>query len=483
MRDDLISPDLFGNDAGEDETPEILSSYFLEKEEFVPFFAVDTRIAFVRSRKGMGKSALLSELAYRTSKTRRGDLVIYVKASDLIAIQSINSDNAGALVYGWQQRICTRVSLELGRLVNHAFSDDSIKVVEQAEVAGFRGRNLVGSLLDRLRIKAGGVEIGRNIPSIGDSKETLKRLSANESINVWLLVDDIDATFANSAKERLSVSTFFSACRNLVQAVQGVNIRASVRSDVWAIIAQHDEALDKCEQYMLDLQWSIVESGLILENKLRSYFERKYTTTLEWSRKEVLNEIFKTPMYWGGSYVSSPVRPIHILSNGRPRWATKLCRLSAKRAYRLERDTINGGDIEKSMTEYGAARLSDLYKEHRHQCANIDKLVEAFSQGATRFSTKQLLRRIEDKIVTVHGMPKIDGNDGIADTMGVAHFMFRIGFISARDDSEQPTVFVSFEDRPNLLTSVNNPDDGLVWEVHPSYRTVLRIRRLEVAGR
>jgi hypothetical protein len=45
---DLINPELFGNEAGEDEVPEVLNSYFLEKPEFHPFFSASTRLQFVR---------------------------------------------------------------------------------------------------------------------------------------------------------------------------------------------------------------------------------------------------------------------------------------------------------------------------------------------------------------------------------------------------------------------------------------------------
>ena len=134
------------------------------------------------------------------------------------------------------------------------------------------------------------------------------------------------------------------------------------------------------------------------------------------------------------------------------------------------------------MGDYGAARLADLYKEHRHQCKNIDQLIEAFSGGQTKFTTPELLEVIQDRLVKEIGLPEIDGNDGVQDTLGVAHFLFRIGFISARDEAQLPLGFVIFEDRPNLLTSALNPDDGLLWEIHPSYRQVLRIARRKRRG-
>jgi len=195
MKQDLINPDLFGNDAGEDEHPEVLNSYFLEKQEFQPFFNLDRKLAIVRSRKGMGKSALLREAMYRRQLADEGELLLYVKASDLIAIQEIDSSSPATLVHGWQQRMCSRINLELGATLRFAVSDDATTLVEGAELNGFRGRNLVGSLLDRLRVKAAGFELSRQRVEQGDSQALLRRFQENKEIRVWIYIDDVDATF------------------------------------------------------------------------------------------------------------------------------------------------------------------------------------------------------------------------------------------------------------------------------------------------
>lgn len=61
---DLAAEDLFGNDAGEDECPEVLSSYFIDQPAFKSFLSTKQKLKVGMSRKGMGKSALLSKLAY-----------------------------------------------------------------------------------------------------------------------------------------------------------------------------------------------------------------------------------------------------------------------------------------------------------------------------------------------------------------------------------------------------------------------------------
>lgn len=313
-------------------------------------------------------------------------------------------------------------------------------------MSGFRGRNLVGSLLDRLSVKAGGLELSRRRVESGDPEALLRNFAGKRDITVWLLVDDIDATFVNAESERGNVSAFFSACRNLVNSVEGLNIRASVRTDVWSVLSYHDEALDKCEQYMLDLQWSTAETGQILSNKISSFLIRTYSSLPTGGDPFAI--IFKQPFLWGTRKVPAS-GPIHLLSRGRPRWATQLCRLAARQTMRSNRHRITVGDVTDSLAEYGRLRLADLYKEHRHQCEQLRILVEAFAGGTSLFYTPELLARIDRTIIRRFGMPNIDDSKSPDGAMAVAAFLYRIGFISARTDGPNASL-VHFEDCPHL---------------------------------
>lgn len=483
-RSDLINPELFGNEAGDDEDLDVLNSYFLDKPEFGRFYSPHTRLAYVRSRKGVGKSALLKQTLFLRKEANAGEILIYVKAADLIALQDVKSSSPDELLYGWQQRICSQINLELGSTLRYGFTDDSMLLIESAEIAGFRNRNIVSALFDRLKIKGLGAEIDRTRLTAVDHQAVLKRVLGNQEVTVWLFVDDVDATFVNTEHERLKASTFFSACRNLVSSVKGLCIRASVRSDVWSVLAQHDEALDKCEQYMLDLAWSTTESGRILENKIISYFSRYYSddtrfTSLqpETDGYKIRKIVFNEPFQWAGRRLES-YRPIHILSAGRPRWAAQLCKLAGRDAYDKSFPLISIGHIRAVLRNYGQFRVSDLYKEHRHQCPTLQNIIESFSGGVYRFTTNELIDHVVEKIIRRVGVPVIDGINSEKGALSVAHFLFRCGFIAARDETDVTGLgFVRYEERPNLLTSNINLDDGMSWEVHPSYREVLRINK------
>ena len=113
---------LFGNDAGEDEPAEILASYFVDQNAFRPFLNRSVRYCVARSKKGMGKSALLSKFAYDLAdRESDDDLVIRVIGSQVTSgdIPLFNSFlDAQAF---WVRAICSKINAALGTKIGFAF--------------------------------------------------------------------------------------------------------------------------------------------------------------------------------------------------------------------------------------------------------------------------------------------------------------------------------------------------------------------------
>ena len=82
---DLNHPEHFGKDDAETEKPEVLDSYFVDKDVFKAFRNPDVRLSVARCRKGIGKSALLSRTAYSVRTEHPADLVVQLRGSDLVA--------------------------------------------------------------------------------------------------------------------------------------------------------------------------------------------------------------------------------------------------------------------------------------------------------------------------------------------------------------------------------------------------------------
>src|SRR5688572_24980863 len=65
----------FGNEAGDDVDPEELTTYFVEQATFKKFLDPKKRILVATAKKGVGKSALIQWIGYR-SEMHDGDAVI-----------------------------------------------------------------------------------------------------------------------------------------------------------------------------------------------------------------------------------------------------------------------------------------------------------------------------------------------------------------------------------------------------------------------
>lgn len=56
----------FGNEAADDAGPDEIASYFVEQETFHKYLSPTNRLLIATARKGVGKSALLQWIGYKT---------------------------------------------------------------------------------------------------------------------------------------------------------------------------------------------------------------------------------------------------------------------------------------------------------------------------------------------------------------------------------------------------------------------------------
>jgi hypothetical protein len=181
-------------------------------------------------------------------------LIIKCRGADLARTKfnlSTTLQSANEFIRDWMTRICTLVNRSLATRINLALDDDSITLVETAELEGYKSRNLIGCLLDRFQSM-----LERGGPTKLKAKDEIELLKRVKDRKVWILIDDLDATYQSTPAESLALATFFSACRYIMQDMKGIVIRVTMRTDVWAMIRRDDEALDKTEQYVREILWS-----------------------------------------------------------------------------------------------------------------------------------------------------------------------------------------------------------------------------------
>jgi hypothetical protein len=476
----------FGNEAGDDVPAEELVTYFVEQSMFKKFTDKKKRLCVATAKKGVGKSALLQWLKASLPEKHPDDLIIKVRGAEITrdSFKLTNTlDSPNDYIRDWMIRLCAIINREIAKKIDFAITDDQITIVESAELDGYKSKNLVGCLISRF-----GKILSKGNPDkkgIIDQLEILKRI---ENPQVWILIDDLDATFQNTDKECLSLSTFFSACRYILQDITGINLRVTMRSDVWPTIKHFDESLDKLVQYVDEITWSEKDFRKLLFRRIESQSEEvpfelpangEYDTNEEYEEK-VIGLIFVPKVQWGTRTIHS-YKVIHTLSYHRPRWAIQLCRLAQENATYRDRSLISKEDIDDVWGKYGSQRISDLVAEHKHQCKDVEELVNGFRGEDRQINRDELFKCINNKILN-HMNVFIDKKSAKS-PREVARFLFKIGFLVARSDDESGYHHYNYSDLPDLLSSRTSNDFDMSWEIHPCYRQALDIKKINRSQR
>lgn len=483
---ELIERIDFGNEAADDVDVEELADYFVEQASFYKYTNSANRVLVATARKGVGKSALLQWISHKIAYSDPDALVIKCRGADIVR-NKFNLTSAletpNDYIRDWMIRICALVNRELAVRLKLGVDDDRLTLIETAELEGYKSRNLVGCLVDRLQ----GL-IPKGLPTKVPIKEEIEMLKRVSDRKVYIIIDDLDATFQSTPKELLELSTFFSACRYIAQDINDIYFRATMRTEVWAMIRRYDESLDKMEQYVGEILWSLRDFRRLLYMRISSQIEKlgirlpehkaKRHTALE---EDIIKYVFVPKMQWAEKLVSTS-QVIYTLSYERPRWGIQLCKLAQANAIQGRLSVISKDNIDNVWGEYGNKRIADLVAEHKHQCKDIEELLTGF-RGCERLLTRGDLFSWITRRITNHMAPNIEGTM-TRSPREIARFLYRLGFIVARSDDEYGNYeHYRFEQMPDFLTSRTDDDFGLKWEIHPCYREALDIVKLDRSHR
>jgi hypothetical protein len=257
-----------------------------------------------------------------------------------------------------------------------------------------------------------------------------------------------------------------------------------MRTDVWPLIRRFDESLDKFEQYVNDITWSQADFRTLLFKRIKYQMDSlkinipvisPSATNID-IEEHYVNQIFEPKIIWGES--ERPMyQVIYTLSYHRPRWAIQLCKLAQEEAIQEKQGLITKKHIDSVWGEYGRKRINDLISEHKHQCREVEELINGFRGAERRMTRDQLIIWITNHIAN-HLTPIIEGKS-VKASLDIAHFLFRLGFIVARAEKENEKYeHYFFADMPDFLSSRTNQDFSVIWEIHPCYREALDIQKL-----
>lgn len=473
-----LNDEIFGNEAGEDEDINVLESYFVENPKFSKFFNFDKKISVVSAKKGMGKSALLSVFHQKLLDNNK-KFVIRETGNNLLGLGNFHSTDQAYLENYWKQVICQRINIEIGSKISVALNDTDISLIEASELNGLKGRNLLSALIDRLTLKIPLLPEKR-ITNKVDPIALLNRFQEeNQNIEIWLLIDDIDAKYLDDDLNQARVGAFFSAIRSLSNEMNGLFIRSTIRSDVWSNLRTLED-LDKWEQYITEISWSSRQIRDILSKQILAYINRKYPTSKEAKYNhenqyhDLIKVVFESPITWQNKE-QSIFFAIQSFSNKRPRWLNQVCRMALEKAAENPRkQKVSLEHINQILHKFGEKRKSDLIKEHKHQFKELDKFIDSFRGHKKEYNYNELIFAIESYFIRGRSPEQIGKIDGLdyKDAHDLGNFAYKIGLISRKDENN----FTSYNDDPDLFNTQMNRNNDFTWSIHISYWEYLGLR-------
>ena len=163
----------------------------------------------------------------------------------------------------------------------------------------------------------------------------------------------------------------------------------------------------------------------------------------------------------------------------------KLCYSVAEEAYNKKLDKIDASCFLAVLENYSGERFKDLVNEYKKQMPLIDKLLMAMAPTRSEMESKQVERyvystqELYEKIKGIQNNISVNmytpdrENMGMADFHQIAHFLYKVGFITGRKRNMSGKIERVYYDEKPYLLEINVGDKGYSWEIHPAYRGAL----------
>lgn len=453
---------LFGHEAAEDEDPERLREYYFKGKTYSQVVN-DLPLRIVVGHKGVGKSALFQVAINEESLRNR--LTLLIKPDDIIDIGE-ETDDFLKMIRDWKTGINEIIAKKA--LVSFGMLHE-----------GWRGKlnQYGGAALDFLAST-----IQQDKVDLSPTKQAvLNDFLKHQKISVY--IDDLDRGWQGRKHDIQRISALLNAIRDISTDNRGIYFRISLRSDVYYLARTSDESTDKTEGSVIWFSWTNHEILALLAKRIDSYFGgkvsepeflKKHQSQIMHYLKPIIEEKFSGKGHWQ----EAPMyRVLMSLIRKRPRDLVKLLTLAGREAKSKNSEVITTRNLEAVFEEYSQGRLQDTINEYRSELPTIERLILGMrptkaqrkaGQGYV-YTTDLLLKKL--KSIEEQGKFRW-ANNGLIDTQGLAAFLFKINFITARKHTPAGIDRKYFEE--NRYLSNKFVDFGYDWEVHPAYRWALQ---------
>lgn len=474
----IDNSEMFGPDSADSERPDDLEKYFVEFPKYKDVYSSSTKYLVARAKKGIGKSALLTHLSVTKQKSDN-NVVVFKTGANLYQFGDPNAKTYNEITNNWYNIISHAICSEICEGIETPKTNSEAAILRRC--GSFGGKSgFLANLFSNIKLKLPFVGFN-DFSNISFQRILKEYFKEHKDKKVWFIVDDIDSKFQNDDVNVSVVSAFFDAMRTISNEFDNLFIRTCVRKDVWTTIRRKSEPLDKCEDHMLDIDWSASGMRSIIANRLRSHIKQTAGDDFDHLDRANVDRIsdhkimllaFPSTYNWASSNRMPVFKYIHIYSGGRPRWALQLCKMSSENT-RLGRSSkkIRDTNFKSVLPAYSKYRVRDLYIEHSHQCSNLEHIITAFANKKQGNTTKEIIDFINNPILKSIDVA-IDGNKNCTEIQ-VAAFLFRTGFLEAIDIKRSKPgeqIIYRFDDAPHFFESLPSDHSYIKWEINPAFR-------------
>lgn len=461
---------LFGYEDAESESIDRLREYYFKNETFARV-ASDLPLRILVGHKGVGKSALFK--ISMAEDIEKGNLPILIKPDDIAELGKEN-ENFLLTIRQWKNGL----NQIIGSKVFNEFGIDDNKILSKLSNASLK---LITFISDSLN------SIKDNIDLSPAQRSMMSNYLKKKKIIVY--IDDLDRGWEGKKEDINRLSALLNSVRDLSSDNPGLCFKVALRSDVYFLVRTSDESTDKIEGSVVWYSWTNHEILIMLIKRILTYFgkdinEQNLLATQQQHLAHYLEDVFEPRFQGHGKWANIQTYKILMsLIRKRPRDLVKLCTLAAREAHRRKSTLINTVHFNAIFEEYSQGRIQDTINEYRTELPSIEKLVfgmkpsqkERTASDSYVFPTQDLHLKL-NKLIGQNQY--IFANKKSANAKDLAHFLYKINFLTARKDLED-----GFTDRKyfeeNRYLSGSSADFGYDWEIHPAYRWALQPDTIE----
>lgn len=482
---------LFGHEDAGKEDADRLSLYYYKTTEYEDVTSI-IDLQIIIGEKGTGKSALL-RMAYTEMISEERIVPIWIRLDDLSELYEgiLSSDNLYELKTLWKRSISKLVIMNLASHMSFALGEDYEKALQWAYNTGYTARDFISrsaKILKPMYDKYSNLDI--ESVSCGEH-HTLSRMIKNKKIRLFF--DDFDLDWKGRLSDVLKIKSLLLSLSDMTSDMDGLSVRIALRTDVYEMI-RNEEFSDKFESSLIKCKWSNQEIMKTLAKRICTYFGEEFdeqatadNQTAQYNIIKYLNLIFipsfdKSTRVWANAPTH---RVIYSLIRRKPRDMVKLCHSVAEEAYKKQLPIIDSACFLAILENYSQERLKDLINEYVNQLPNLQNLLVSMAPTKREFQRKRNERYVYTTAELHEKIKNIQSNVNIsiyqanseklcqANFHEIAHFLYKIGFITGRKRSETNKIIRAYYDEKPYLLNVNVGDRGYSWEIHPAYRGAL----------